>query len=90
MQANCCVGVVGAKPGLAAYPIGAFAGDGALGEFVAEVYFKFRTVEIALPVGFEDDKLAAFFVKFIGSFGWHEGRCREDELQGIDLLQFGF
>jgi hypothetical protein len=82
--------LVRAEGGFPAHPLGALAGDGLLGQLVAEADFEFAAVEAALALHLGDVELAVFFPEFIGNVVRDEGGRGEDEFEGIDLLQFLF
>ena len=64
-------------------PVGALAGDGALGEVVAQTDFEVRAIERPLAVQFGDVELAFLLVGVL--FG--EGGRGEDEPQFVHLLK---
>ena len=66
-------GGVRAEAGLAADPVGAFAGDGALGELVAELDLEFGAVEAALAFELGDEELAFFLRQLVGGLALNEG-----------------
>ena len=83
------VAAVGAEGGLAAHPLGTFAGDGPLGEFVFELDFEFGAVEAAFAVGLGNMELAAFFLERVADLVGDEGGGGEEEFERFDRLQLG-
>lgn len=72
---------------LAADPVGALAGDGALSEFIAESDLELGAVEAALAFELGDEKLALFLRQFVSRLAMEESGSGEDELNGVHLFQ---
>jgi hypothetical protein len=68
-------------------PIGTIAGDGALGQLVAELDLKLGAVETAFPFELGDEDLPPFLGQLVGGLAVREGRGGEYELDGLDHLQ---
>jgi hypothetical protein len=82
-QANCCIGCLGAvalEPGLAAHPVGALLGDGALGQLVAQLNLELAAVQAALAVELGDVEFLALFANLVGDLAGREGGRGEDEV----------
>lgn len=61
-----------------------------LGELVAKLDFKLAAIKAALTVKLGDVELPTFLANFIGDFVGHKGERSEDEVQLVNLFQFGF
>ena len=85
-----CATAVGPELGLAAHPVGTFAGDGTLGQFVFELHLEFGAVEAALCIGFGDVEFTPLFFGDVGHLVGHERRRREYELKRLDRFQLAF
>jgi hypothetical protein len=79
---------VGAEDGLATYPVGALPRDCFLGELVLQLDLELAAGEAALALGLGDMELALLLLHRVARLVGHEGRRGEDELQGLDVLQF--
>ena len=77
------VGAVGLEADLLSDPFCTFAGDSLLGKFVAELYFKFRTIKCAFSVQTGDIEFPLLFWCFL----CRESRRSEYESQFLDILQ---
>jgi hypothetical protein len=77
------------KRSLAAHPVGALFGDGALGELVAQLDLELAAVQAALAVELGDVEFLALLADLVGHLVGHEGGRGEDEVQFVDLFQLG-
>ena len=80
------VGGVGFKADFLANPVGAFYGDGFLGELIAEADFKLGTVEGALAV----DTWNIEFPALLGFSFFEEGRSGENKAKFVNVFQLFF
>jgi hypothetical protein len=80
---------VGTKSGPLPDPVGAFAGDGALGELVAKLDFEFGPIKTAFPSRLGNEELPTFLPEAVGHLCRHKCWSREDELQAVDLRKLG-
>ncbi len=77
---------VGAERRFFADPVGAFAGDSLLGQFVAKFHFELRAVERTLAAEAGDVELALFFRRFL----FQKCRRGEDEAKLVDAVKLLF
>jgi hypothetical protein len=74
---------------LAAHPVGALFGDGALGQLVAQLNLELAAVQAAFAVELGDVEFLALFANLVGDLAGREGGRGEDEAEFVDLLQLG-
>lgn len=78
-------GLVRAEVHLCLDPLGTLTGDGTLGQLVAQPDLELGAVERGLSLGLRDEELATLLAELVGRLSRHEGRRREDELEGLNV-----
>jgi hypothetical protein len=74
---------------LAAHPVSALLGDGALGQLVAKLNLELAAVQAAFAVELGDVEFLALFANLVGDLAGREGGRGEDEAEFVDLLHLG-
>ena len=80
------LGAVALEPGLAAHPVSALLGDGALGQLVAQLNLELAAVEAAFAVELGNVEFLALFANLVGDLAGRESWGGEDEAEFVDLL----
>jgi hypothetical protein len=83
------LGAVALECSLAAHPVSALFGDGALGQLVAKLNLEFAAVQAAFAVELGDVEFLALFAHLVGDLAGREGGRDEDEAEFVDLLHLG-